>query len=97
MNQPPKDIDGARVVCFTEVGADVKPTAVTTHKRDGRVLGPAHCLAICRYHGESSCCLFYCNEDWTVRTDTFHLSVEDAKHQAELEYEGISRYWKDAA
>jgi hypothetical protein len=54
-------------------------------------------LAICQYAGESSFYLFYCDEDWTVCTDTFHMTLEDAKHQAEYEYDGISRYWTDVA
>jgi hypothetical protein len=97
MNQPPKELDGARLVCFVEVTDAVRPTAGTTHRRDGQVLGPARGLAICQYAGESSFYLFYCDEDWTVCTDTFHMTLEDAKHQAEYEYDGISRYWTDVA
>ena|SRR3989442_13044438 len=95
MNQPPAEIDGARLVCFAEVSAVIRPTAATTHRRDGQILGPARGLAICQYPGESSFYLFYCDEDWTVRTDTFHFSLEDAKHQAEFEYDGISKHWRD--
>ncbi len=95
MIQPPKEISGARLICFAEVTSAVKPTAGTTHRKGGEVLGPARGLAICQYAGEGSFYLFYCDDDWTVRPDTFHLSLEDAKHQAEVECEGISRYWTD--
>src|SRR5437016_4661827 len=95
MNQPPKEIDGARLICFAEVTSAVRPTARTSHRKGGEVLGPVKGLAICQYSGESSFYLFYCGEDWMVLTDTFHLSLADAKHQAEFEYESISRYWTD--
>jgi hypothetical protein len=94
MHQPPKEIDGARVVCFAVVTPGVEPTGAATHRRGGQILGPARALAICQYTGESSFYLFYCGEDWTVHTDTFHLSLEGAKHQAEFEYEGISGFWQ---
>ena len=95
MHEPPKEIDGARVLCFAAVTPEVSPTRATTHRRGGQILGPARALAICQYPDESSFYLFYCGEDWTVQTDTFHLSLEDAKHQAEFEYEGISKCWQD--
>jgi len=39
--------------------------------------------------------LFGCDPDWNVVTDTWHESVDDAKEQAEFEYEGISKTWSD--
>ena len=95
MNQPPKEIDGAKVACFAEVSSAVRPTGTATHRREGQVLGPARGLAICQYPGEGGYYLFYCDENWAVRTDTFHSTLEDAKRQAEFEYEGISKYWSD--
>lgn len=89
----PKEIDGAKVICFAEISDGVRATARTTHRKRGEVLGPARGLAICQYSGESSYYLFYCGEDWSVCTDTFHLSLDDAKTQAEFEYEGISKLW----
>ncbi|PWU11859.1 MAG: hypothetical protein C5B50_22640 [Verrucomicrobia bacterium] len=97
MNAPPDELDGAKVICFVVVTPAVKPTAATTHRRDGQVLQPARGLAICQYPGDSACYLFYCDENWAVRTDTFHLTSEDAKSQAEFEYEGIRKYWIDMA
>jgi hypothetical protein len=95
INTPPKRIDDAVVVYFAQVLPGVKPTEATVHSRDGQILGRAQGLAICRYPGETSFYLFYCDEDWMVRTDTFHLTLEDAKRQAEFEYEGISMHWKE--
>ncbi|PWU11862.1 MAG: hypothetical protein C5B50_22655 [Verrucomicrobia bacterium] len=97
MIKPPDQLDGAKVTCFALVTAAVKPTAATTHRRDSQVLGPACGLAICQYPDDSAFYLFYCDENWAVRTDTFHLTLENAKSQAEFEYKGIRNYWKDMA
>src|SRR5262245_53923042 len=97
MNLPPELINDARVICFAQIAAGVKPTGATTHRRDGQVLGPASALAICQYPGDSSFYLFYCGEDWIVLTDTFHVSLDEAKRQAEFEYEAISTHWRDTA
>ena len=59
------------------------------------LLGPAHALAICAGAGDAAFYLFYCDADWQVLADTWHASLEEAKEQAEFEYEGVSRLWKD--
>jgi hypothetical protein len=46
--------------------------------------------------GEAGIYLFCCDSEWEVLTDTWHSSVDNAKAQAEFEYEGISKLWKDA-
>ena len=46
--------------------------------------------------GETGVFLFYCDREWHVLADTWHSSVNDAKTQAEFEYAGISKVWKDA-
>ena len=61
------------------------------------MLGPAAALAICQYEGDSQYYLFYCDDEWNVRTDTCHQSLDDAKDQAEFEYEGVSALWGPAA
>lgn len=55
--------------------------------------GPATGLAICQYDGADAYYLFGCDERWEVVTDTYHLSVEEAKIQAEFEYLGVSETW----
>src|SRR5437762_8940931 len=93
MNAPPRELDGARLLCFAEVTTAVRPTGKTTHRVDEEVLGPARGLAICQYAGDTNFYLFYCDSDWTVVTDTCHRTLEDARHQAACEYDGISKYW----
>ena len=97
MMQPPQQLDGARVLCFAEICASVAPTGACTHRRGGEILGPAQALAICRYKGDLSFYLFYCDDCWRVQTDTCHSSMLEAKRQAEFEYNGVSRLWTDMA
>jgi hypothetical protein len=59
---------------------------------------PAAGLAICVYEtGDEGFYLFYCDEEWRVVTDTWHETLEDAKSQAEFEYEGVNESWREAA
>lgn len=45
---------------------------------------------------ETGVFLFYCDREWQVLADTWHSSVTEAKAQAEFEYAGVSKVWKDA-
>jgi hypothetical protein len=96
MPPPPKQLDGAKVLFWTTDLRDTRPTARTTHRIGGEVLGPAAALAICQHDGDSQYYLLYCDSDWRVRTDTCHSSLDDAKHQAEFEYEGVTALWRGA-
>jgi hypothetical protein len=93
MTEPPRELDGARVLKFALVGADVAPTGRTRHTVGGVEFGPAAALAIARYPNEEGTYLFYLDTDGRVVTDTWHASLEDALRQAALEYEGLS--WTD--
>src|SRR5215467_481015 len=64
VNTPPKEIDGARLICFAEISNEVAPTGEAMHAKDGEVLGPATALAICRYQDDDQFYLFYCDEVW---------------------------------
>jgi hypothetical protein len=90
----PIEIDGARLICFAEITDAIGPTAKTTHSRGAEILGPARGLAICQFAGDSQFHLFYCDEDWTVLTDTCHMTLDEAKDQAQFEYDGISKCWR---
>lgn len=50
-------------------------------------------MAICQYEGQDDYFLFGCNADWDSVTDTWHQTLEEAKEQAEFEYEGVSETW----
>ena len=60
-------------------------------------MGPMAGLAICQYDGEDAFYLFSCDSEWRTVTDTWHQTVDEAKNQAEFEYQGVSKTWVEAA
>ena len=60
----------------------------------GELQGPVAGLAICKYEADAGYYLLYCDPEWNPITDTRHDTVEDAKHQAETEYAGVSSTWQ---
>src|SRR3954452_22922987 len=72
MLPPPEQLDGANVLLWTPDLRVTRPTARTTHRVGGDLLGAAVALAICQYDGDSQYYLFYCDDEWNVRTDTCH-------------------------
>ena len=59
----------------------------------GEPMGPMAGLAICSCGEGSAFYLFGCDPEWSVVTDTYHDSLDDAMDQAEFEYEGVSKTW----
>jgi hypothetical protein len=94
MGPPPNEIEGAKVVYYAIVDEHCRPTGKCKHWRGKVLLGPVASLAICQYENEKSLYLFFCNGRWEPETDTWHETVEEAKRQAEFEYEGISQKWQ---
>jgi hypothetical protein len=68
-------------------------TGNTRHTVAGNPVAPASRLAIARYPGQPGYYLFYCDEAWSVMTDTWHESMENAEAQAEFEYTGSKNAW----
>jgi hypothetical protein len=93
MVEPPRELDGAKVLKYAVVTPDVEPTGATSHTVGGAEFGPAAALAIARYSGEDGTYLFYLDHDGRVVTDTWHESLDNALHQAASEYEGLN--WTD--
>ncbi len=94
MTQAPAELDGAKVIATAVVDRTVRATGGTTHRGPDGMIPPASALAIVQ--SEVSVYLFYCDPEWQVLADTWHTSVSDAKAQAEFEYAGVSKLWKDA-
>jgi hypothetical protein len=88
---PPK-ISGLPVICFTLIDERHRPTGKSPHVSPCGLLGPARELAICGRPGESVY-LHSCGEGWVPFMDTWHETVEEARRQAEFEYEGVSATW----
>ena len=96
MGKAPSTIGGRKVLVVAVVNGDVRATGYTIHRNSSGVIGPASALAICAAPEHGGVLLYYCDPTWTDLTDTWHLSVSEAKEQAELEYTGVSRKWSDA-
>jgi hypothetical protein len=95
MGPAPREIGGARVICFTPVDERHHPTGGCQQFVAGVPQGPAAGLAICQYAGEDCYYLFGCNAAWEGVTDTWHQTLADAKAQAEFEYAGVSATWQE--
>jgi len=95
VNDAPKEIEGAAVILFTTIDSRHVPTGGCRHVVRGVLEGPASGLAICRYPGDVGYYLFGCDSDWNSVTDTFHETVEQAKSQAEFEYQHVSLTWQN--
>jgi len=90
----PKEVGNAKVVLYTPIDKRHRHTGNCKQIVAGELMGVAAGLAICQYEGEDSFYLFGCDENWETVTDTWHQTLEDAKEQAEFEYEGVSETWQ---
>jgi len=84
------------VICYSPIDERHRFTANTRQIVAGRLIGAMSGLAICQYPGDDSFYLFGCDADWSNVTDTWSQTLEDAKRQAEFEYEGVSATWTNA-
>jgi hypothetical protein len=74
MKKPPKEIDGAVVLCWAWSGDT--PFFVMEDGGQGRkIFG----LAICKYATSDVVYKFSCNYDWETENDTDWSSLEEAK------------------
>ena len=94
MKRAPGIIGGAKVLLYATIDGRHRPTGGCRHFVGGGLMGPAAGLAICRHEGETAVYLFGCDEDWDTVTDSWHETLEEAKAQAEFEYEGVSATWR---
>ncbi len=94
MDKPPTSIKGALVLCYSFIDERHKPTGLCEHRVDGQLIGLASGLAICRYQDSSEVLLYFCDELWEMMTHAHHQAIDEAKDQAEFEYEGTSATWE---
>ena len=97
MKPIPDSVGGARVICYSPIDHRHRFTGGTKQIVAGRLMGAMAGLAICQYPDEDAFYLFGCDADWSTVTDTWHQSVEEAKAQAEFEYEGVGSTWHTVA
>lgn len=93
MPAAPLFLAGEPVLAYTRIDERHRPTGNCRHIVQGMSAGPAEGLAICRASG-GGVYLFGCDAEWNVVTDTWHEALEDAQHQAEFEYKGVSETWR---
>jgi hypothetical protein len=93
MKYAPGYIGGAKVICFTPIDSRHRHTVNCRQIVGDAIQGAAAGLAICKYEGKDGYYLFGCNAEWDSVTDTWHQTLEEAKEQAEFEYEGVSETW----
>ena len=89
----PNQIGGAKVFWYTPIDNRHKFTGNCKQIVAGKLVGPMVGLAICKYDKEDAFYLFGCDANWNSVMDTWHQTVEDAKHQAEFEYQGTKHTW----
>lgn len=94
MEKPPKIVGGAKVILYSPVDGRHRHTRNCKQIVAGELMGAANGLAICQYERENCFYLFGCDEDWNTVTDTWHKTLEEAKAQAEFEYEGVNKTWQ---
>jgi hypothetical protein len=91
---PPETLDGGKVVCFAELDARVRRTGNTVHMLAGGTFEAFRRLVIIEDQPDGPYYLLYCDDNWRSLTDTWHQTLEEAKAQAEFEYEGVGKVWK---
>ena len=94
---PPLRIGDASVVRINALDLRHRHTGNCVHRRSDLAQAPAICLAICQYDNDVGYYLFSCDENWSVLSDTYHSSVDEAMRQAEFEYSGTSNTWEEIA
>ena len=93
MSPAPAKIGGATVIYYTPIDGRHRHTGACRQVVAGVLQGGAAGLAICRYEGDDCYYLFGCDEKWESVTDTWHETLDDAKREAEFEYEGVTSTW----
>ncbi len=90
----PNEIDGSVTVVYSTIDDRHSPTDESKHYAAGQLAPTPAALAICRYEDANAFYLFGCDANWEVITDSCHLSLDEAKDQAEREYNGVSSTWE---
>ena len=91
---PSRSLGGRKVICFARLAKGIRKTEKTTHNLTGGDPADFKGLVIVEERAGAAYYLFYCNEQWEVLTDTWHRTLDDAKSQAEFEFEGVAQAWE---
>jgi hypothetical protein len=97
MKSAPQLVGGYRLVCYSPIDERHRFTGQTKQIVRGVLMGAMAGLVICQPPDSQDFYLFGCDADWNVVTDTWHQTLEEAREQAEFEYEGVSQTWISVA
>jgi hypothetical protein len=93
----PSIIGGLGVVLYSRIDERHRPTGGCRHVvHGGGELGPAWGVAICTDPDTGGFFVFSCEHNWIPAADSWHASLEEARRQAEFEYEGLGATWEVA-
>ena len=90
----PTNIGRSKVILYSQIDQRHIPTGTCKNEIDGVLMKNAKWAAITQYDNDSGYYLFFCYESDQL-SDTYHGTIEEAKEQAEFEYEGITSTWKE--
>jgi len=93
MNGPGESISNARVICWSPLDSRHIATGSCRTTVDGKTASPYAGVAIGQRPGDPMTYLFFCDEQWTPVTDTYHPNIGRAKEEAEIEFNGVSKTW----
>lgn len=97
MGSAPRKLGGGEVLFYTSI-ADQYRRSVDNRLWSGDrqqwlIVG----WAICKLPGEEGYYLFGCDENWRTMTDSWHLSLDEAKAQAAYDLGGADIVWRTIA
>ena len=86
-------------ILFTVILSDKhQPTGKTRHyigwPGNRELLPTPHSLAITQFEGNSGFYLYYLDSNGKEQTDTYHDTLDKAKHQADLEFNVKDSDWE---
>lgn len=88
----PRSIGGAKLIMWAAISDDMAAGECGIRPPNGSLPIPRF-VAIAADAGGPFVYLFRCSGDWSVTSDTWHESLEDALRQAEHEYRGVGERW----
>ena len=85
----------AKVVLYSPIDQRHRHTGECKHEISGVVMGRAKWAAICQYGNDPGYYLILCYESDDL-SDSYHETIDEAREQAEFEYEGVTQTWETA-
>ncbi|WP_020412344.1 hypothetical protein [Microbulbifer variabilis] len=91
MSNPPREIDGARVIEWAWSGS--KPFGTVCFP-DGKVAAEIFGLALCKYPNSEIIYRFSCDSDWESEQDSEYASIQEAKAHLPSQYQNVVANWQ---